>query len=158
MTATHDAYEMAEGFISDSTIKDAYFGYDAKYKNGEVLCLILEMETDEGETRTQLYPTGGTKWETLDGGKTITPVTPKGRNLVNAQSALGTLISYAIKCDGARDAMTANAVNKDDPTKEAGIWKGLSFTFETVKFTAKINGDDVEWSRQLPVEFIGSSK
>lgn len=149
-----DPFELASGIEYDAEIKDAYFGFDAAYNEGETLCLVLELETDDGTERKQLYPCGD-KWETTDGGKTIQAINPKKKNRVNTQSGLGLLVSYAIALDGVKELLLGAAVDKTQPNLEAGIWKGLNFTFAAVEFSGKVNGKDRKWNRTLPTEFLG---
>jgi len=130
---------------ADAEIRDAHFGYDAGYNNGDSLLLLLEIQSDdpdvgEGGTDTLLIPVGN-GWEKADkDGEKVQHESGKRRN-VNASTGLGTLIKSV------KDCPEVLAVTKGDPT-EAATWKGLpKVTFTRVSETKTFSGEERTYNR-----------
>lgn len=145
-TATNDDLGLSDGIEYDATITDAYFGYPANYKSGEVLVLVAELTTDAGEERQQ-YFTIGNNWEPVENGAKISPINPR-RQKIDKKSGLGTLVDTAAAA-GALPALKAQAEGATPIWKNAKIWKGMTFGFaqREYSYTDRASGEERKFSR-----------
>jgi hypothetical protein len=152
-TQATDDLGLSDGIEYDAKVTDAYFSYPPSYKNGEVLVLVLELETDSGEDRQQ-YFTLGNNWEPVEGGAKVSPINPR-RQKVDRKSGLGNLVATAAEA-GALDALKAQAEGSNPVWKNAGIWKGLTFGFaqRELSFTDRVTGEERKYSRLDVTAFL----
>lgn len=159
-----DSYTTVEGgFVPefDGTVKSAIFTFDNSYQNGEACLLELLVEPspedapefgdyldDDGYYRI-IYPCGK-GWEPADKGQTAQHESGRTRRWQN-QSGMGLLVNSAVELDGVADILQSRG-----PSTQADVWVGLKFRFEDKQFSGKNrDGDEITWSRRLPVEFHG---
>ena len=162
------SYELSEGgFVEEftGTVKSAQFGFRSTYNDGETCLLELLVEPteedaaefheealDEDGLYSVLYSVGN-KFEDADGGKAVVHESGRARRF-NKRSGIGELLAHALPLEGLADVL-----KKRGPATQADIWVGLTFRFDNVSFSFKNRDDeDVEYTRLLPVEFLGEGE
>jgi len=144
----------------EGTVREAYFGSDPAYNQGQTKFLILKMDTDapekpEHEERYNLPP----DWETWDGGKTVQHKSEDATKTFNMNSQVGQLVTKIIaNCPEAIDVLRERG-----KMTEAGVWVGLRFFFEETarpyKFKDRETGEEREGvsTKNFPTKFLGVS-
>ena len=123
------------------TIKNAYFGYDAGYQDGEQLLFILEGESPEAdEPFTQFYSIGN-GWDTKDG------------KVVTGRESFVTNTNYARFFLAALD-IDASAIKALGDPADATIWKGQTFMMERRTYKMKFRDEEREFGVLVPVGIV----
>lgn len=139
----------------EGKIVSATFGYDAKYNNGETLCLILEIDPEDGDEPIRQLYSCGRGWDSADGGKRAVREDGKKINF-NKNSAIADFYTALAQCEGVRE-----------PLLEAGFTAtycaplvGLRFLWRQVEkiFTMRTpEGQKTGTStRLMPVQYLGA--
>lgn len=146
----------------DATVKEPYFDYDPEYQDGENVLLywpLTDISDPEWEEHTIRFSVGK-EWDTED-NKTVENLQNKEK--FNASSFYGRVINRVIGKEsdfeqafkGAFDALK----ERGDPT-DARVWDGLRFRFdaETFEFDFKDDRGKQQFTRLMPVEYLGEEK
>lgn len=166
MTVSDDirsSYETTDGgFVPefDGTVREAIFTYKNEYQGGEACLLELMVEPSEDDAPEfgeyledglfSIIYTCGKGWEPADKGATVQHESGQRRKFAS-QSGMGLLVNHALELEGVEKVLMERG-----PATQADVWIGLKFRFEDKKFTSKNrDGDPIEWTRRLPVEFHG---
>ncbi len=149
----------------ESEVLGSYFGTKVDFKEGKDVGLFWEVDAPDPQLPSENYEipfTLGKNWATLDGGETIEKTDGKKPN-INPNTTYGNVLARLLgKGKHAQDhddmgwAELLADLEDEEPT-DARIWVGQRFLFDAVEFEAKIDGDDVAWTRILPVEYLGGS-
>lgn len=154
-----DAWQFSTGLPEKvrAKITDSYFTFDADYNDGQTLLLKLEIQSDDTEIGTNgadtfQYPCGP-GWEPADKGA-------RAKREDGTKKAFHVNSGVAVLCAGAVEAGAAEVLKSRGTPLDAGIWKGLEFTFHRKGFTFsnRENNEKVEYSRMVPVEFHGGGE
>ncbi len=129
-------------------VKEAFFGYDDQYQDGDkcVLTLMIQTtETDIGEDGMLKVLYGlGDGWEPKNKGQQAEHEGGKPKAF-NKSSAIGQLIQATFDVIG-EDALIEKGMPWD-----AEIWNGMNYDWERKSFTGTFGGEKREWGRVLPV-------
>lgn len=158
------------------TVAEAWFGRneqaEGEFADKMFLFLkLINLESEEGYDEWTARLTIGNGWEPRNGGAQIVREDSSDKK-VNNSSDYGRFLSRVLGEDGGKEGMKfaeafagaadAVAVNvkkiqdKDLPAAQyADIWVGLRFQFEQEEYSSTIKGETVEWSRLMPVAFVG---
>lgn len=168
MAEEMEGWGTGEGLLSDceATIADAWFGPqpEAEGEMAERRYLFLQLvnieaDEDEYDEWTERL-TIGNGWEELDGGERIERVDGK-KALINKNTDYGRIINRALgqgkegKNFGDAFDGLAEELQSRGTQFEAEVWKGLRFKFEREEYSAEIGGEQREWNRLMPVEYVG---
>lgn len=146
-------WDTTKGLISEyeGVVREATFGYDSRYNNGETLLLMLTLDVDpevsEDGERTEMFTVGG-GWEDIDGGegcqnkRGVEGGTARSA-LFNDASGCGLLVNAVKEAEGFDPSLIAN------PYK-ASSWVGLGMELEGKEFTNTIRGEERTYTRTLP--------
>lgn len=157
------SYEAASGgFAAEfrGTVREASFRFDNNYKGGDVCLLELLVEPCDEDIEqfgeyledglTSIWYGCGKGWEPADKGATAQHESGKPRKFTKGTN-ISTLLTHAIEVDGVGDVLMQRG-----PANQAGIWLGLDLDFELTEFASKNrDGEPIEWTVRLPVEFHG---
>lgn len=158
-----DSYELSSGgFVPefDGVVREAQFTFDNSYMNGEACLLELLVEPSEDDAPEFgdyledglyriIYPCGK-GFEPADKGATVQHESGRPRRF-NTSSGIGLLVAAALECEGVADVLMERG-----PSTQADIWVGLNFHWLDKEFSrTDKNGDEITWTRRLPVEFHG---
>jgi hypothetical protein len=97
----------------------------------------------------------GQDWETFDDGKTIEH--PRGTTRMNPQTNYGKVIERvsnmpeAVKVFEARE----QELGLSEGQLYAPIWEGMTFKFQKITFEGSADRGVPDYSRDMPVEFVG---
>jgi len=137
----------------DLTIDVASFGTDASYNNGQTWLLLLTGHDENDDVVSEMFSVGD-KWESLDGGFTLSR--PDGKGTINRNSNYGKFCQYAaeaIQKAGESWIFTANPF-------DSRIWLNTHWHFtEKVAMAAwhnrATNEDIPERKRAFPDTYLG---
>lgn len=180
------ATDSSSNFCRDyiGTVKEPFFGFNAKIGDGRTLLLHLPIEVEEvfdeafservGEEETILLSLGK-DWDTPDGGETATHGSGNANKPVHASSAYGMLLdavvgrvaNYGDNCKGRTDGEelevdlsgAKEVLSERGAVTEAGIWDGTRWEFHEVAFDYGMDKSDppkpIVSQRSMPTRFLG---
>lgn len=151
---TFDPFKMSEGLIDDVDvwIDEFRFEFNPDYNNGETLCgvAVVSSDDDEVETGTELMFSCGAGWTTNDGGKTAEREDGKDKTF-NKQSAMGMFATGAISV--AEEVMRGRYDADGTTPMMAAMYEGLGFHLSIVE--VDYGGEIGKKGKLVPDAFLG---
>lgn len=151
---TFDPFKMSEGLIDDVDvwIDEFRFEFNPDYNNGETLCgvAVVSSDDDEIETGTELMFSCGAGWTTNDQGKTAEREDGKEKTF-NKQSAMGMFATGAITV--AEEVMRGRYEADGTTPMMAAMYEGLGFHLEIVE--VNYGGEIGVKGKLVPSAFLG---
>lgn len=137
MAKEHDGWDTGSGLVDEweGKVVDAYFEYDANFRNGDEARAVLEWALESGPLVIKMGV--GADWKIVGDGAGIEHPT---KDEVNKNSKYGIFVTTAAKVG--RDVL-----KKRGTSLEAGSWKGLDLGVERGErtFKDKDTGETVEY-------------
>lgn len=152
-----ESYLDEGSFEYTGTIVDAYFGVNPEY-NADTVRITLKLEDLDGIDRddwTEGYNVGKVeKFDVVDGGATLEPVTPKTKP--NTRSGYGEFIRKLGEI--LPSEVKAELEQRGNPF-QAHIYKGLRLRFASQEKSFKNQADEtVTYNVRMPVEYAGQGE
>lgn len=128
-------------------IKEAYFGYNDDYQNGDVCVLMVDVVATDPEIGndgvvSMLYPCGK-GWEPSNKGQSCVHESGKPK-IFTGNSGMGILVDAALEVSG--EALVERGVPTD-----AATWIGLNYDWERKEYSGTFSGEKSTWTRLIPV-------